>query len=50
LIFVKPEEDLIEKDTPSQPSENLPHEHSQEGLTDSKKDKLLSFDFDTPAF
>ncbi len=50
LVAVKPEEDLIEKDTPSQPSENLPHEHSQEGLTDSKKDKLLSFDFDTPAF
>ena len=50
LVAVKPEEDLIEKETPSQSSENLPHEHSQEGLTDSKKDKLLSFDFDTPAF
>ncbi|MBF8264108.1 MAG: hypothetical protein HW387_1773, partial [Parachlamydiales bacterium] len=27
-----------------------PHEQTQEGLTDSKKDKLLSFDFDKPAF
>jgi len=52
LIAVIPgeEEGLIQSSSPSTPSASQPHELSAEGLTDSKKDKLLSFDFDMPAF
>ncbi|MBF8264085.1 MAG: hypothetical protein HW387_1750 [Parachlamydiales bacterium] len=42
--------DLSKKIQPSTSSPLQPHEQTQEGLTDSKKDKLLSFDFDQPAF
>ena len=43
-------EELVQNNTPSTSSTTQPHELSAEGLTDSKKDRLLSFDFDTPAF